>query len=90
MIPPSVRSKDDVLAHFVNRSSTCVHPRSLSPGERTHSTRLPGGGAPRRTHSSAQNVPWGKAVAGTAHFQRPLPGSVIYRSPGVSLADDDV
>ncbi len=63
--------KDDVLAHLGNPLIDVRSPEEFS-GERTTAPAYPDEGALRAGHiPSAQNVPWGKAVADDGTF-RPL------------------
>jgi len=85
----SIRAyKDDVLAHFGNPLIDVRSPEEFS-GERTTAPAYPEEGSLRAGHiPSAQNVPWGKAVAEDGTF-RSLPElDAIYRT-GAGLADGD-
>ena len=80
--------KEDVLAHWGNPLIDVRSPEEFS-GERTTAPAYPEEGALRAGHiPSAQNVPWGKAVAEDGTF-RPLPElDAVYRT-GAGLADGD-
>lgn len=85
----SIRAyKDDVLAHLGNPLIDVRSPEEYS-GERTTAPAYPEEGSLRAGHiPSAQNVPWGKAVAEDGTF-RPLPElDAIYRT-GAGLAEGD-
>lgn len=80
--------RDDVLAHFGNPLVDVRSPEEFT-GERTTAPAYPEEGALRAGHiPSAQNVPWGKAVADDGTF-RPLDElNALYRN-GARLSDGD-
>lgn len=82
--------KDDVLAHFGSPLIDVRSPEEFS-GERTTAPAYPEEGSLRAGHiPSAQNVPWGRAVAEDGTF-RPLPElDAIYRTEAGLEDGDDV
>ncbi|PSL39445.1 thiosulfate/3-mercaptopyruvate sulfurtransferase [Labedella gwakjiensis] len=80
--------KDDVLTHLGNPLVDVRSPEEYS-GERTTAPAYPEEGALRAGHiPSAQNVPWGKAVAEDGTFRPVVELDTIYRD-GAGLADGD-
>ncbi|MES2094738.1 MAG: sulfurtransferase [Actinomycetota bacterium] len=80
--------KDDVLAHFGHPLIDVRSPEEFS-GERTTAPAYPEEGALRAGHiPSAQNVPWGKAVADDGTFRPLAELDAIYRG-GAGLTDGD-
>jgi thiosulfate/3-mercaptopyruvate sulfurtransferase len=80
--------KDDVLAHFGNPLVDVRSPEEFS-GERTTAPAYPEEGTLRAGHiPSAQNVPWGKAVAEDGGFKSLTELNGIYRD-GAGLKDGD-
>ena len=71
--------KDDVLAHLGNPLIDVRSPEEFS-GERTTAPAYPEEGALRAGHiPSAQNVPWGKAVADDGTFRPVAELDALYR-----------
>jgi thiosulfate/3-mercaptopyruvate sulfurtransferase len=85
----SIRAfKDDVLDHLGNPLIDVRSPEEFS-GERTTAPAYPDEGALRAGHiPSAQNVPWGKAVADDGTFRPVNELDALYRD-GAGLKDDD-
>lgn len=83
--------KDDVLTHLGNPLVDVRSPEEYS-GERTTAPAYPEEGALRAGHiPSAQNVPWGKAVADDGTFRPVVELDAIYREgAGLSNGDDIV
>ncbi|RUR00750.1 sulfurtransferase [Labedella endophytica] len=83
--------KDDVLTHLGNPLVDVRSPEEYS-GERTTAPAYPEEGALRAGHiPSAQNVPWGKAVAEDGTFRPVVDLDAIYRDgAGLSEGDDIV
>ncbi|KAA9151513.1 sulfurtransferase [Microbacterium lushaniae] len=80
--------KDDVLAHLGNPLVDVRSPEEYS-GERTTAPAYPEEGALRAGHiPTAQNVPWGKAVAEDGGFKPRAELDAIYRE-GAGLKDGD-
>jgi thiosulfate/3-mercaptopyruvate sulfurtransferase len=80
--------RDDVLAHLGNPLVDVRSPEEYS-GERTTAPAYPEEGALRAGHiPSAQNVPWGKAVAEDGTFRSLDELNGIYRD-GAGLRDGD-
>jgi thiosulfate/3-mercaptopyruvate sulfurtransferase len=80
--------KDDVLTHFGNPLIDVRSPEEYS-GERTTAPAYPEEGALRAGHiPSAQNVPWGKAVADDGTFRPVVELDTLYRE-GAGLQDGD-
>jgi thiosulfate/3-mercaptopyruvate sulfurtransferase len=80
--------KDDVLTHLGNPLIDVRSPEEYS-GERTTAPAYPEEGALRAGHiPSAQNVPWGKAVADDGTFRPVVDLDSLYRE-GAGLQDGD-
>ncbi|MHB1171649.1 MAG: sulfurtransferase [Lacisediminihabitans sp.] len=80
--------KDDVLAHLGNPLIDVRSPEEFS-GERTTAPSYPEEGALRAGHiPSAQNVPWGKAVAEDGTFRNLNELNALYREDA-GLTDGD-
>ncbi|MBX3093235.1 MAG: sulfurtransferase [Cryobacterium sp.] len=80
--------RDDVAKHFGNPLVDVRSPEEFS-GERTTAPAYPEEGALRAGHiPSAQNVPWGKAVAEDGTFRSLSELSALYRD-GAGLNDGD-
>ncbi|TPW70890.1 sulfurtransferase [Schumannella sp. 10F1B-5-1] len=82
--------RDDVLAHLGNPLIDVRSPEEFS-GERTTAPAYPEEGALRAGHiPSAQNVPWGKAVAEDGTFKPLAELEAIYRDGAGLQSGDDV
>lgn len=80
--------RDDVLAHLGNPLIDVRSPEEFT-GERTSAPAYPEEGALRAGHiPSAQNVPWGKAVADDGTFRTLAELNALYRN-GAGLTDGD-
>ena len=80
--------RDDVTKHFGNPLVDVRSPEEFS-GERTTAPAYPEEGALRAGHiPSAQNVPWGKAVAENGTFKSLTELDALYRE-GAGLNDGD-
>ncbi len=80
--------KDDVLAHFGNPLIDVRSPEEFN-GERTTAPNYPEEGALRAGHiPSAQNIPWGKAVAEDGTFRSVAELNALYRGEA-GLTDGD-
>src|SRR5690606_949212 len=80
--------RDDVTAHFGNPLIDVRSPEEFT-GERTTAPAYPDEGALRAGHiPSANNVPWGKAVADDGTFKSLAELNAIYRD-GAQLSDGD-
>lgn len=80
--------RDDVVKHFGNPLVDVRSPEEFS-GERTTAPAYPEEGALRAGHiPSAQNVPWGKAVADDGTFKSLGELNALYRD-GAGLNDGD-
>jgi thiosulfate/3-mercaptopyruvate sulfurtransferase len=80
--------KEDVLAHFGNPLVDVRSPEEYV-GDRTTAPAYPEEGTLRAGHiPSAQNVPWGKAVADDGSFKSKSELDAIYRN-GAGLNDGD-
>jgi thiosulfate/3-mercaptopyruvate sulfurtransferase len=82
--------KDDVLVHLGNPLIDVRSPEEYS-GERTTAPAYPEEGALRAGHiPSAQNVPWGRAVADDGTFKPAVELDAVYREGAGLAAGDDI